>query len=91
MDFSNWTIEGFPMKQDLKFGIAEVTWKSEGVSLAFVFDGFHSPYKGLMEGARRAPINGREGAGWVEVAWPVAYVNHIKSIPQYKQAAGKPQ
>jgi hypothetical protein len=236
MDFSDWTIEGFNMKQDLKFGHAEVSWKSAGVSLDFTFDGFHPPYaysanaegcpaycaddrieqsgrvKGtltlgdrtisfdtttghrdhswgtrdwlafqnyrwfqgqagtdcsvhfwhlhvlgstklygyvfkdglmaeitgidftwqhdeafnqkvldatltdeagrsttvhvdffgtfplvphpelvLMEGGGSATIDGRKGAGWMEVAWPKAYLDHIRTVPQYKQAAGKPQ
>lgn len=79
------------MKQDLKIGHTEVSWKSEGVSVAFVFDGFHPPYNGLTEGAGRALIDKRKSAGWMEVAWPVAYLDRIKSVPQYKQAAGKPQ
>lgn len=44
MDFSDWTIEGFTMKQDLKFGHAEVSWKSDGVALDLTFDGYHPPY-----------------------------------------------
>ena len=235
MDFSDWTIEGFSMKQDLKFGHADVSWESEGVSLKFAFDGFHPPYaysanaegcptycaddrieqsgraRGrlrlgdrvidfdatghrdhswgtrdwiafqnyrwfqaqagtdcsvhfwhlhalgstkligyvfkdalmaeitnldftwqhdeafrqtvldasltdeagrtttvhvdffghyplvphpdlvLMEGAGRATIDGREGAGWMEVAWPTAYLDHIRSVPLYQQAAGRAQ
>ena len=235
MDFSDWTIEGFSMKQDLKFGHADVSWQSEGVSLNFTFDGFHPPYaysanaegcpaycaddrieqsgrvRGtltigervinfdatghrdhswgtrdwlafqnyrwfhgqvgadcavhfwhlhalgstklygyvfkdglmaevsdivftwqhdeqfrqtvldatltdeagrstavhvdffgqfplvphpeliLMEGAGNAVIDGRAGAGWMEVAWPRAYLDHIGSVPIYKQAAGRAQ
>jgi hypothetical protein len=44
-----------------------------------------------MEGAGTANIDGRDGVGWVEVAWPTAYLDHIRSIPLYKNAAGKPQ
>ena len=46
---------------------------------------------GLMEGGGSATIEGREGAGWMEVAWPKAYLDHIRTVPQYKQPAGKPQ
>ncbi len=235
MDFSNWTIDGFTMKQDLKFGHADVSWTSDVASVDFTFDGFHPPYaygsnaegcptycadnrieqsgraKGtltigdrviyfdttghrdhswgtrdwiafqdyrwfqgqvgtdcsvhfwhlqalgstkllgyvfkdglmaevtdldftwqhdedfnqtkldatltdeagrtttvevdffghyplvphpelvLVEGAGRAKIDGRNGVGWLEVAWPVAYLEHIKSIPLYRDYAGKPQ
>ena len=44
-----------------------------------------------MEGGGSATIDGREDAGWMEVAWPKAYLDHIRTVPQYKQAAGKPQ
>jgi hypothetical protein len=235
MDFSNWKIDDFTMKQDLKFGHAEVSWKGEGAAIDFTFDGFHPPYaysanaegcpaycaddrieqsgrvqgtltigdkviefdatghrdhswgtrdwtafqnyrwfQGqagtdcsvhfwhlhalgstklygyvfkdglmaevtdidftwqhdeqfnqtrldavvtdeagrrttvevdffghypliphpdlvLMEGAGRALIDGREGAGWMEVAWPTSYRDHIRSVPLYAKLAGTPQ
>lgn len=235
MDFSDWRIEGFTMKQDLQFGHAEVSWQGEGAAIDFTFDAFHPPYaysanaegcpaycaddrieqsgrvqgtltigdrtiefdatghrdhswgtrdwlafqnyrwfQGqagtdcsvhfwhlhalgstkllgyvfkdglmaevtgldytwehdgdfnhrqldavltdeagrtttvtvdffghyplvphpdlvLMEGAGRALIDGREGAGWMEVAWPTAYLDHIRAVPNYAAYAGKPQ
>jgi hypothetical protein len=45
----------------------------------------------LMEAAGTTLIDGREGNGWMEVAWPKAYLDHIRSIPLYRDAAGKPQ
>lgn len=45
----------------------------------------------LMEGAGRAQIDGREGAGWMEVAWPTSYLEHIRSVPLYSKAAGTAQ
>lgn len=235
MDFSDWRIDDFTMKQDLKFGHAEVRWESAAATIDFAFDGFHPPYaysanaegcpaycaddrieqsgraKGtltigdrviefdttghrdhswgsrdwvafqnyrwfegqagtdcsvhfwhlhalgstkligyvfkdglmaeltdidftwqhdadfkqtnldatltdeagrstslsvdffahypliphpdlvLMEGAGKATIDGRDGVGWMEVAWPTAYLDHIRSIPNYAQMAGLPQ
>ncbi|MEY2942256.1 MAG: hypothetical protein RLY97_270 [Pseudomonadota bacterium] len=235
MDFSDWQIESFAMKQDLKFGHAEVSWQGDGAAISFEFDGFHPPYAysanaegcptycaddrieqsgrakgtltigdrvipfdttghrdhswgtrdwvafqnyrwfegqvgtdcsvhfwhlhalgstklygyvfkdGLMaeitdiaftwehdeqfkakkldamltdeagrstavkaefyghydliphpdlvlsESAGRAWVDGREGVGWMEVAWQTAYRDHVRSIPLYAQAAGKPQ
>ena len=44
MDFSDWRIEDFSMKQDLQFGHAEVSWKGSGAAIQFDFDGFHPPY-----------------------------------------------
>ena len=44
MDFSNWQIEGFSMKQDLQFGKAEIYWQSPQATIDFTFEGFHPPY-----------------------------------------------
>jgi hypothetical protein len=44
MDFANWQIDGFSMSQDLKFGHADIEWKSEGISLNLAYDAFHPPY-----------------------------------------------
>jgi hypothetical protein len=44
MDFSDWQIEGFSMKQDLKFGTAEIRWITDTASIAFEFESFHPPY-----------------------------------------------
>jgi hypothetical protein len=44
MDFSDWRIDGFSLKQDLTFRRAEVSWRSDEASLDFVFDAFHPPY-----------------------------------------------
>lgn len=44
MDFSDWVIEDFSMRQDLKFGHAEISFKSPGIDLEFSFDAYHPPY-----------------------------------------------
>ena len=44
MDFSDWKIEKFTMKQDLKFGKAEVYWESDEATIDFTYEGFHPPY-----------------------------------------------
>lgn len=44
MDFSNWQIDSFSMKQDLKFGHADIRWESDAATLEFSYDAFHPPY-----------------------------------------------
>jgi len=44
MDFSDWRIDEFQIKQDLKFGHAEVHWHGEQAKIDFEFEGFHPPY-----------------------------------------------
>lgn len=44
MNFDNWQIEGFSMKQDLAFNKAEISWKNDNVELAFTYEAFHPPY-----------------------------------------------
>jgi hypothetical protein len=44
MGFDNWHIDGFSMRQDLKFRSAQIRWQTAEISLAFEFDGFHPPY-----------------------------------------------
>jgi hypothetical protein len=44
MDFDNWVIDGFSMKQDLKFGKAEVRWETPEATVEFAFEAFHPPY-----------------------------------------------
>ncbi len=44
MDFANWHIEGFQMKQDLAFQKAEIRWQGDDVLLEFRFEGSHPPY-----------------------------------------------
>lgn len=44
MNFTNWEIEGFTLRQDLAFRHAEVSWRSAEASLDLAFDGFHPPY-----------------------------------------------
>lgn len=44
MDFSEWQIEDFSMKQDLKFGTAEIRWITDAASIEFEFESFHPPY-----------------------------------------------
>ena len=44
MDFSNWNIENFSMKNDLKFGQAEFHFANAEVQLDFTFEASHPPY-----------------------------------------------
>ena len=42
-----------------------------------------SPLLTLREGAARASFDGRPGVGWMEVAWPPAYLDHVKANGPY--------
>lgn len=44
MNFDNWTIEGFQMKQDLKFDRAHVRWATPEATVEFDYEAFHPPY-----------------------------------------------
>ncbi|GAB3326299.1 DUF7064 domain-containing protein [Haliea atlantica] len=44
MDFDNWQIEGFSMKQDLNFDKAEVVWNNDKVALNFSYEAYHPAY-----------------------------------------------
>ena len=44
MDFSNWQIENFSMRQDLKFQHADISWKTDNASIEFSFEALHPPY-----------------------------------------------
>jgi hypothetical protein len=44
MDFADWQIEDFSMKQDLKFGTAKIRWITDAASIEFEFESFHPPY-----------------------------------------------
>ncbi|GAB3377641.1 hypothetical protein NCG89_13885 [Spongiibacter taiwanensis] len=44
MDYTNWQIDGFQMRQDLKFDTAAVRWESPDVLLEFDFEAIHPPY-----------------------------------------------
>lgn len=44
MDFDNWQIEGFSMKQDLQFNKADLAWHNDDVSLQFSYEAFHPAY-----------------------------------------------
>lgn len=44
MGFDNWQIEGFSMKQDLKFDCAHVRWETPEAMVEFDFEAFHPPY-----------------------------------------------
>lgn len=44
MSFANWEVDGFSMRQDLQFGKADVSWRSDRVKLDLSFCGFHPPY-----------------------------------------------
>lgn len=44
MGFDEWVIEDFSMRQDLKFGTAEIAFKSPEVSVEFTFEAYHPPY-----------------------------------------------
>ena len=44
MDFDDWRIEGFEMRQDLKFGSAHVRWETPEATVEFQFEAVHPPY-----------------------------------------------
>jgi hypothetical protein len=44
MDFSDWRIDAFTMRHDLKFRSAEFAFTSDEVDLSFTFEGSHPPY-----------------------------------------------
>jgi hypothetical protein len=44
MNFDNWQIDGFTMKQDLKFDRAHVRWETAEATVEFEFEAFHPPY-----------------------------------------------
>ena len=44
MDFGNWQIEGFEMKQDLAFRDASLRWTSDKATISFDFSAYHPPY-----------------------------------------------
>lgn len=44
MDFSDWEIENYSLKQDLKFQHADVRWETEQATVEFSFDALHPPY-----------------------------------------------
>lgn len=44
MGFDAWQIEGFSMRQDLRFRHADVAWESEDASVDFHYEAFHPPY-----------------------------------------------
>lgn len=44
MNFANWQIENFSMRQDLKFKHADVRWETELATIEFSFDALHPPY-----------------------------------------------
>ncbi|GAB3382496.1 hypothetical protein NCG89_12350 [Spongiibacter taiwanensis] len=44
MNFGNWQIENFQMRQDLKFKNASVRWETEDAVIDFTFEALHPPY-----------------------------------------------
>jgi hypothetical protein len=44
MNFDNWQIEGFSMKQDLKFDLAHLRWETPEATVDFSFEAYHPPY-----------------------------------------------
>lgn len=44
MNFDDWRIESFRMKQDLKFDRAELHWETPEATVEFTFEAFHPPY-----------------------------------------------
>jgi hypothetical protein len=44
MSLADWKIDGFSMRQDLRFGHADIDWDSQKVKLDLSFDAFHPPY-----------------------------------------------
>lgn len=44
MDFDNWEIDGFSMKQDLMFGKAHIRWETAEATVEFDYESYHPPY-----------------------------------------------
>lgn len=44
MNFDNWVMEGFSLKQDLKFDKAHVRWQTPAATVDFSFEASHPPY-----------------------------------------------
>jgi hypothetical protein len=44
MTFADWQIEHFSMRQDLKFGHADIKWDGTRAKVDLAFDAFHPPY-----------------------------------------------
>lgn len=44
MNFDDWRIEGFSMRQDLRFETAQVAWETPEAAVDFRFEAFHPPY-----------------------------------------------
>lgn len=44
MDFANWVIESFSMRQSLDFKRAEIKWVTDAATVEFSFDAIHPPY-----------------------------------------------
>lgn len=44
MNFDNWQIENFSMKQDLTFNRAQVSWQEKDVQVEFEYEAYHPPY-----------------------------------------------
>jgi hypothetical protein len=44
MGFDDWRIDGFCMRQDLKFDRAHVRWETPEATVDFTFEAFHPPY-----------------------------------------------
>jgi len=44
MNFDNWQIENFTLKQDLTFNRAEISWQGDDISVNYKFEAYHPPY-----------------------------------------------
>ena len=44
MDFSNWQIDSFSLRQDLEFKHADIRWETDNALLEFSYDAIHPPY-----------------------------------------------
>lgn len=44
MNFDDWRIEGFEMRQDLRFHTAHLRWETPEATVEFDFEAFHPPY-----------------------------------------------
>jgi hypothetical protein len=44
MDWSNWTVGDYTLKQDLQFTHSDTLWRSDAATIEFSFDAFHPPY-----------------------------------------------
>ena len=83
--------EGFRQKQ-LTAQLIDEAGRTTTVSAEFYAHAplIPSPDITLTEAPARALIDGKPGVGWLEVAMPTAYLEHIRQFPAYLAYAGDP-